>query len=233
MQFKYISCKEIISRVYRDLNLQEETRWVDMIEWIGECVEMIGATVQFEYKHKELKVVDFRALIPCDLIHIKQLTYKQQALVQSTSTVLPHKHELERDNNKDKNYTFNSSFVIQGNFIILGIKEGDINLYYYGMALDEDGFLLIPDTPGYKDAVIHYIIYKLKFSDSIKGIIPIGELDYWTNIKNNKMNKARAQISMPTVSQMEAYGRTFLRLVPEMRAFDNMFVTNDKFKQSS
>jgi len=232
MQYKNISCKEIISRVYRDLNLQEETRWVDMIEWIGECVEMIGATVQFEKKYKELKIVDFRTLLPCDLVHIEQVSYNQEGIVQSTSTALAHKHELEKTNNIDKQFALRNSFVVQGNYIILGIKEGKINIYYWGIALDEDGFPLVPDAPAYKDAVVHYIIYKLKFADSVKGIIPIAELDYWTNIKNNKINKARAQISMPSISQMEAYGRTYLRLVPEMKAFENMFTSNDQFKHS-
>ena len=35
---KYTSVREVIAKIYRDLHLEDESRWEDMIEWIGEAM---------------------------------------------------------------------------------------------------------------------------------------------------------------------------------------------------
>ena len=232
MIFKYCSAKEIISRVYRDLNLQEEARWLDMIEWIGEGLEYIGTTVQYQKKFKEMEIVNHRVFLPCDLVHIDQVTHNKIAMVQTNSTVLSRKTEVDKTNSGDKQMVHRDSFTIQGDCIITGFKEGTINVYYIGIALDDEGFPLVPDTPRYKDALFHYIVYKLKLGGGVSGTVPLQELDYWTRLKINKMAAARAELAMPTISEQEAMGRKNLRLVMDMHSFDKLFVSDDLRQKS-
>ena len=57
MIYKFTSVKEVIARVYRDLNLQDTERWEDMIEWIADALDFIGAYQQT--CHKKIRITTY------------------------------------------------------------------------------------------------------------------------------------------------------------------------------
>lgn len=50
---KTISLKQIIAKVYRDLQLKEEDNFIDFIEWGAEALEQIGVFEQLTTKVTE------------------------------------------------------------------------------------------------------------------------------------------------------------------------------------
>lgn len=79
---RLVSSKGVISKVFRDLDFQEESHRVsDFQEWIGEALEKIGAFYAFNIKitGKEglplLIVSDYQAKLPADLINILGVQY--------------------------------------------------------------------------------------------------------------------------------------------------------------
>ena len=75
MIYKQISSKEIIAKVISDLRLQEsDHRISDMVEWIGEALDTIGANRQYNIKVAGLEdipllqVSNYQVRLPKDLI---------------------------------------------------------------------------------------------------------------------------------------------------------------------
>ena len=75
-QVKLVSVERIISGLYRDLQPVNDWSENDLIEWIGEALEFIGAYSQLEEKVEYILVQDHRLLIPCGLHKIVQIAYK-------------------------------------------------------------------------------------------------------------------------------------------------------------
>ena len=75
-QVKLTSIDRIISGVYRDLQPSVELNENDLIEWIGEALEQIGAYTQYEQNISYLTVAEHKASIPCGLHKIIQIGYK-------------------------------------------------------------------------------------------------------------------------------------------------------------
>jgi len=60
----YQSSKRIISKVFRDLKIQD-TDWVsDSVEWMGEALQGTGSVTQLENKIKIVKTSSHKAVLP-------------------------------------------------------------------------------------------------------------------------------------------------------------------------
>lgn len=67
MQRPLVSSKTVILKIVRDLGLgSTEIPWQDLVEWIGEGLQHIGAFAQFEERSADLEVDGYRAKLPCD-----------------------------------------------------------------------------------------------------------------------------------------------------------------------
>ncbi len=67
MQRPLVSSKSIILKISRDLNLGErEIPWQDMLEWIGEGLQHIGATGQLVAKTSTIAIFDYQGYLPED-----------------------------------------------------------------------------------------------------------------------------------------------------------------------
>lgn len=67
MQRPLVSSKTVILKIVRDLGLGSlEIPWQDMLEWIGEGLQHIGAFAQLEERVTDLEVEGYRAKLPAD-----------------------------------------------------------------------------------------------------------------------------------------------------------------------
>ena len=74
---KFINGKELISRVYRNLNLKDEERFGDMVEWMHECMQLIGVSKQYEQKIAQLNVEACKGKLPCDFHELIMVMKKE------------------------------------------------------------------------------------------------------------------------------------------------------------
>ena len=217
----YKSVKTIIAKVYRDLNIQEEDRWVAMVEWAAEALLFIGAFPQFQPKTEILTVENYKASLPCDYYKTVQIMYGTTPLIAATGSfdttngcddcgALGTRHALV--------YTINDSYIFT-NF------NGDICLSYLAFPVDEDGFPLVPDNVSFSEAVFRYIGMKLSYPDYISGklnpnIYRDMEMDW-----NAKCMQARGKANMPDVDKMQSIMNQFVRMIPDINAHAAGFTT--------
>jgi hypothetical protein len=73
---KYISSKEIVSRVIRDSGVTN-IPYSDAIEWVAECLDLIAVPRSYVSKVTQpndwLEIEGFKAKLPADLVQIKQV----------------------------------------------------------------------------------------------------------------------------------------------------------------
>ena len=221
-QYGYVSVNTIIAKVYRDLNLQLEARIADFMEWVAEAIEYIDATVQYiDKKTKTEDLKDYRYYLPCDLVEIKQVLINGSVVHFSNHTVLP-----TLSSNDKSNYQYNTNsntYNRQDNCLILSTKRGKLQVFYLGLATDENGFPLIVNNIRYLDAVQAYIVSKIKYSELMSGRINPNEYEYYKQNWEQAKNKAASYISFPTPDNAISIGKQFQRLIPNINSSDSMF----------
>lgn len=87
MVYKLVSCKQVISKVMADLDLDDKaTRTSDMIEWCGEAMEKIGSVRQLRRRvsgvdgAEVLTLSGNQAKLPIDLFRLNRVAYSTNAL---------------------------------------------------------------------------------------------------------------------------------------------------------
>lgn len=139
MNFKLISCKEVIYKVVRDLGLgDKEIPWQDIIEWSCESLQQIDAYTQYEEKiGVEIEIENHMATLPMNFY----------APMDNAGLV----------------------YKIQGDAILTEKKNGKIKFNYLAFILDDEGFLMIPDNISYREAILWKIAYKLAMRGELSG----------------------------------------------------------------
>ena len=215
--YKYISIKTIIAKVYEDLNAQLELRTGAIITWIGEALEYINATLQYEEYRDVITVKEHKAKLPCDFYSLKALSINGINLTRDLSIPSGHYSNLYRENNRtDYNARNNLTFHILDDEIIFGIRNGNGFIYYYRIITDNDGFPMIPDIVEYREAMLNYVVYKAKYASFIAGKLDANTFDYIKNKWLASLHSARIAISMPDVSTIESIGKAYNRMIPVM-----------------
>lgn len=69
---KYISSRELINELYRDVKYKYELPWQDALEWIVSAMELIGAPMALQPKQGLINIANYRGELPCDLHDIVQ-----------------------------------------------------------------------------------------------------------------------------------------------------------------
>jgi hypothetical protein len=216
---RFISIREVVSKIYRDLNLQEEDRWVDIIEWCAEALLKIGAHPQYIEKADTIDVTDYRASLPCDLHKIIQIGKSNIPLIKSTGSFSNSTTE-DTQHLKSKQgleYSVNDAFI-NTNF-----KEGTIQIAYLAVPTDEDGFPLVPDDEGYKEAMEKYVIMKLKYPEFINGTYNPNLYQKIERDWHLYCAQARGNANMPTIDDMESIKNQWVRLLPQLQEHKHFF----------
>ena len=97
MIYKYISSKQVVSKILSDLDIREEdVRISSILEWIGEAVEKIGSVTQLDRKisgvdgEPIIPIIGNQAQLPASLHRLNQVTYSPNLngpwIPMSTST---------------------------------------------------------------------------------------------------------------------------------------------------
>ena len=199
-----------------------------------------GYACLYEDKTAPVEIRDFRGLLPCDLISIRQVRDTKTGIcLRSMTDSFPEgmrNNRRERDcvdpmNNMRhtpyippmKGYVEEPSFKTQGRVIFTSFPDGLVEIAYKAIPVDEDGFPLLIDDETYIDALEQFIkarVFEVKF-DQQK--IPAGVLQ---NAQQQSAVSARllqSQFTVPSPSEMESLGVIWNTMIPRMREFSKGF----------
>ena len=120
--------------------------------------------------------------------------------------------------------TCEHEYSVDHPYLRTDFKEGHICISYVAQAVDERGFPMIPDEVSYIEAIKRYIVYKLKYSEFIQGII---NPQVFAKIEDDwhwYCRQARGKANMPdTVDKLENIKQQWSRLIPKVNRYYGFF----------
>lgn len=208
-EFNFIRLEEVLSRILRH-PLMQSMDYETGIQYTVDFLQTVGYPQTYIEKHKCLEVCDYRALLPCDLIQILQVkdTKSERYLTSMSSSVY----------DKSKN---NLTYKTQGSIIYTSFKEGNIEVYYKAIPIDENEVPLIPDHPIFLKALELYIKKEWFTILFDTGVINQGVLQNTQQEYAFKVAQCNNLFVIPSVSEMQTI----------TNMLNNMLLSNKQFEQ--
>lgn len=236
-----VSLKNIIAKVFRDLNLKEEQDFINMIEWGAEALEQIGVFEQLTTKVYCADIKFYKAPIPCDMVYINSVAVDGVNLKPSSNQFGVQQFEDTSDRadtglainiDKVQNAAYAgildlvqhpNAYTISGGYIKLAKEKGKLQISYQAVPEDEEGYPLVPDDVSFREAVYRYIVYKWMYPQVIVGKIDARLLSDAEQKWHWYCNQAGAKAQMPDQGKLENIARNYLRLKPDLYRFDKFY----------
>lgn len=221
----YVSCKHIVSRVFRNLKPSDANWTLDAVEWIGEALGLIGRGVHMEEKVSFVEVSDFKTSLPEGLLKINQIGWMFEG---STVPVPVYKNEsvfVAGDFEQERQGV--PTVKQRGHFLHFSKEEGRAVLSYVSLALDEDGWPMVADHPSFSNALFYYIVRCMMdggYKHPHLNYMQVDEM--WLRY----CAQARTQAIAPDLMEMEKLRQQWTNILPLERYstfFDESSSVND------
>lgn len=209
----YTNIRVILDELTQDELLQDITL-EQVVGYVLRFNGILNIPQLYTEKSAKIHIKNYRGELPCDLISVIQVKdIKDNIALRYISGTFFRPHSLER------------AFKTQGTFIFTTFKDGDVEVAYNAIPVDEEGYPLIMDNEKYKNALVWYIKQD-KF----------GKFFSVNKISQNVMQYAQqeycwavAQLSnelkMPSYSEMENISNAHNQLLQKTREFEKSFET--------
>lgn len=249
---KYVKIGRIIDGVYRDFGWTHEVNWIDAVEWVAECLDLIAAPRQYVEKVSDgnedlnhpcpIIIKKYRGTLPCDMLYPIQVREKTTDTIMRYSSDSFHlgleKYEADLPK-KTSEFNFpleegarrllkddcaeDLTYTINDCYIFTNFEEGELVISYKAFPTDSDGLPMVPDDQAYIQAVKYYIAEKIGQKLFIQGKLDGGRFQYLQRERDWYVGKANSRAHLPTMDQMETWKNEFLRLIPNINAHGKGF----------
>ena len=218
-EIKYISLKEILSRVLRHPLLQD----VDLdsaIQYTVDFIAAIGMPIVYTKKEEQIEIKDYRGKLPCDLLSINQVKGSNGiCLRRMTDSFVPS------DSNKQMNAVADPSYMTRGDVIFTSFKDGEVSIAYNAQPVDRDGVPMLVDNPVFLKALELYIKKEVFTTLFDMGRLSANALGNTQTEYAFKVAQCRAEFNTPSVSEMESIKNMWTSLIQDNTKFRLGFKT--------
>lgn len=146
MNGQTINIRAILNRLLRNPLLSDLTLDV-VIDYTVDFLQIVGIVSDFEEKNETFTIVNYRTLLPPNLYEINQVRDSEGYYRYSTASFNLSVNRDDRD----------KTFYIQNNFIYVSKKEGEIEISYQAIMVDNEGLPLLPSNSNFLRALEGYI----------------------------------------------------------------------------
>lgn len=126
------------------------------------------------------------------------------------------------DNTSD---TTDLIYVIHDGWIKTNIDSGYLTIAYQAIPVDTDGYPLVPDDPGFIEALYWYmamkILYPMWRDGRVRDAVYYDAKSSW----NFYCKQAYGNAMMPNLDQLRSIKNSWLRLIPDIHEGDNFYAT--------
>lgn len=112
------------------------------------------------------------------------------------------------------NFSNTLQYMLKPGYIVTNVENGYIKLSYDAIAVDIDGYPMIPDNQSYFEAIYWYVTMKFKYPLYLNGRMPQYIYFDIRNSWNFYRKQAYAEALMPTQDELENIKNTWTKLVP-------------------
>jgi hypothetical protein len=239
---KYISVEPIISKVYRDMGMAEDINMIDAIEWAGEAMEFIGATVYLTSKVESAEVREYRAKLPCDLHYIETIggvpiKLGEDECIDKDLTFKPMRYSTDSFHHwycgrtTDHYCVSDLTYTVNDSFIFTNFDEGKVLISYKAMPTDDRGYPMIPDDVKFREAVAGHIKWRIAFIKWMSGNLPGAVYQKIEQDRDWYIGAAQTRDKMPSIDMAESLKNNWLRLIPKINQHRDGFRSEGNAEQ--
>lgn len=215
----YTNIKLIMDRLTRHPLLQD-IPYETVIDYAGEFMRIVGIAPSFIDKTAIIDIHNYRGQLPCDYYEMVQVRLydlgcdKPNRGVPELSPVFRYTTDSFHMS-PDKPKVSDLTYKIQGDCIFTSpLKEGQIEIAYMAIPIDEDGYPLIPDNSSYTRALEAYIkkqwfTIQFDMGKITQQAMQKADQDYAFYV-----GQAQTNMIMPTVDQMQSITNLWNTLIP-------------------
>jgi hypothetical protein len=226
---KFVPINEIIERVYTNHPFAVDNfQWSDALEWVGTLMKLIKSPVLQLHKVCKIDIENYKGELPIDLFQIETFRHgEKKQLMKFTGD--PYFKQLHCNDSPCLNCPLDLPelrYQINNNFVFVGFEEGELEITYWAIPIDDNGFPLIPDIEDVKRAIEWEIASKLAYKEWINDRLTRDKFQYIEQQRNWYVAKAIISPKVPDIGKMEAIKNFTLRLIPKINVLDEQFKYN-------
>lgn len=217
----FVNIRTILDRLMRhplltDLSLEAVIQY---------CIDFIGAmglpNIYIE-KIEDIEIRDYRGMLPCDLISINQVRTSRDGICMRSMTDNFNANPI----NNGRLSRGENTFKTQGRIIYTSFKDGDIQISYKAIPVDEEGFPMIPDNSIFLKALELYIKKEWFTIQFDLGKISSAVLQNTQQSYAFVAGQCNSEFLLPSVSEMESITNILNQMIPRnsefIRGFKNL-----------
>lgn len=190
--------------------LLQDIPFETVVDYTVDFIRIVGTPPSFLDKTAIIDIVDYRGILPCDYYEMTQVRLNDG----SKRTFRYTTDSFHMSNSKPE--LSDLTYKIQGNCIFTApLEQGQIEIAYQAMPMDEEGYPLIPDNSSYSRALEAYIKrewFTILFDQGKlnRQVLARADQEY-----SFYVGQAQSEIIMPTIDQMEAISNMWNTLLPK------------------
>lgn len=214
----FVNIRTILDRLMRhplltDLSLEAVIQY---------CIDFIGAmglpNIYIE-KIEDIEIRDYRGMLPCDLISINQVRTSRDGICMRSMTDNFNANPI----NNGRLSRGENTFKTQGRIIYTSFKDGDIQISYKAIPVDEEGLPMLPDNPIFLKALELYIKKEWFTILFDLGKIQPAVLNNTQQEYAFKAGQCNSEFTIPSPSEMESISGILNQMVPRVNEFRKGF----------
>lgn len=212
----YISVRQILDDLLAD-DMMKGCSLERVVKYAVEFIKVIGMPPVFDSKVAKVDIKDYRGELPCDFYKVIQVKDpKGFAYISSEGS-------FSNQNKPDATPAF--TYLIKGNVIFTSTKDTSVEVAYYALNVDEEGFPLIPDNGTFSRALELYIQKRYFTTLFNSGKISIQVLHNVQQEYAFYAGQAQSDLIKPDFDQMESIKNMWTELIPRIYKHADGFKT--------
>lgn len=186
--------KTILDRLLRhpllsDLTIETVT------DYTIDFIRLISGNKSYSQKNIKINIHNHMGELPRDFMSVDYVLYKDIPMIGMTSRGIDNRE-----------YT-TPSYKLQSSKIITSVKEGEVDLYYNSVEMDNEGFLIIDDDSLFLRALEAFI--KKEYFTILFDLGKINSSSLSNAQQDYGFRVGRLQAKEITVDEMESFARRF------------------------
>lgn len=176
-------------------------------------------------KTTELRIENYRAKLPCDFHEMIQVRTNFEKCGHYVGGVF--RYSTDNFHMSDKTHESpDLTYKVQGTVIYTSIKEGTIEIAYRAIAVDDEGYPLIPDKSSFSRALELYIkkqCFTILFDlgKINQAVLSNTQQEYaWA------VGQAQSDLIRPSIDEMQSITNAFNTLLPRVHEHSKGFITD-------
>lgn len=179
----------------------------------------------FIEKTARLQIDNYRAALPCDFHEMIQVRTTHEKCGHYVGGVFRYSTDSFHMSDS-KHGSADLTYKLQGRVIYTSIKDGEIEIAYKAIAVDDEGYPLVPDRSPFTRALELYIK-----KQCFTILFDLGKINQ--NVYNNvqqeyswAVGQAQTDLIKPSIDEMQSITNAFNTLLPRITEHSRVFIND-------